>query len=126
MQSFMPYAASRDPTAWLLTRRVLAIMAKRFTRPLLGYLTREEIQAVLNAPDTTPWSGHRDRALFAVMYNTGGRVPEVAGLRRDDLTDGQPRCLAIRGKGHKERLVPLWEQTSVTLARVYYVQDEFP
>jgi site-specific recombinase XerD len=96
---------------------VLAIPAKRFSRPLLGYLTREEIQAVLNAPDATTWSGHRDRALFAVMYNTGGRVSEVAGLRREDLTDGQPRSLRIRGKGRKERLVPLWKQTSALLTQ---------
>jgi site-specific recombinase XerD len=117
VRSFVQYAASRDPTAWPLVRRVLAIPAKRFSRPLLGYLTRQEIQAVLNAPDATTWSGHRDRALFAVMYNTGGRVSEVAGLRRDDLTDGQPRSLRIRGKGRKERLVPLWKQTSALLTQ---------
>jgi integrase/recombinase XerD len=117
LRAFVQYAASRDPTAWPLARRVLAIPAKRFSRPLLGYLTREEIQAVLNAPDATTWSGHRDRVLFAVMYNTGGRVSEVASLRRDDLTDGQPRTLRIRGKGRKERLVPLWKQTSATLTQ---------
>jgi site-specific recombinase XerD len=117
VRSFVQYAASRDPTAWPLARRVLAIPAKRFTRPLLGYLTRAEIQAVLNAPDATTWSGHRDRALFAVMYNTGGRVSEIAGLRRDDLTDGQARSLRIRGKGRKERLVPLWKQTSALVTQ---------
>src|SRR5262249_27530029 len=80
-------------------------------------LARGEIQAVPNAPDGTTWSGHRDRALFAVMYNTGGRVSEVAGLRRDALTDGQPRSLRIRGKGRNERLVPLWKQTSALLTQ---------
>jgi site-specific recombinase XerD len=117
LRSFVQYAVARDPTAWPLARRVLAIPAKRFTKPLLGYLTREEIQAVLNAPDATTWSGHRDRVLFAVMYNTGARVSEVAGLRRDDLTEGQPRCIHIRGKGRKERLVPLWKQTSALLTQ---------
>src|SRR5262249_61250722 len=73
VRSFVQYAASRDPTAWPLARRVLAIPSKRYTRPLLGYLTREEIQAVLNAPDATTWSGHRDRVLVAVMYNRGAR-----------------------------------------------------
>jgi integrase/recombinase XerD len=117
VRSFVQYAASRDPTAWPLARRVLAIPAKRFSRPLLGYLIREEIQAVLNAPDATTWSGHRDRVLFAVMYNTGARVSEVASLRREDLTDGQPRSVRIRGKGRKERLVPLWKQTSALLTQ---------
>ena len=89
----MQYAASRDPTAWPLARRVLAIPAKRYTRPLLGYLTREEMQAVLNAPDAATWTGQRDRVLFAVMYNTGARVSEVVGLRRDDLV-GRQRAVA--------------------------------
>jgi site-specific recombinase XerD len=69
---------------------------QQLCRPLLGYLTREEIQAVLNPPDATTWSGHRVQVLFAVMYNTGARVSEVAGSRRDDLADGQPRSLRIR------------------------------
>ncbi len=85
VRSFVQYAASRDPTAWPLVRRVLAIPSKRYTRPLLGYLTREEMQAVLNAPDGATWTGHRDRVLFGVMYNTGARVSEIIGLRRDDL-----------------------------------------
>jgi site-specific recombinase XerD len=85
LRSFVQYAASRDPTAWPLARRVLAIPAKRYTKPLLGYLTREEMQAVLSAPDAATWAGQRDRVLFAVMYNTGARVSEVIGVRQDDL-----------------------------------------
>jgi site-specific recombinase XerD len=117
LRSFLQYAASRDPTAWPLVHRVLAIPAKRYSRPLLGYLTREQMQAILNAPDAASWSGHRDRTLFAVMYNTGARVSEAAGLRRDDLTDSTARSLRIRGKGRKERLVPLWKQTAATVSQ---------
>jgi integrase/recombinase XerD len=117
LRSFVQYAASRDPTAWPLARRVMAIPSKRYTKPLLGYLTREETQAVLNAPDAATWAGRRDRVLLAVMYNTGARVSEVVGLRRDDLTDVNTRSLRIRGKGRKERVVPLWKQTAAELAR---------
>jgi integrase/recombinase XerD len=117
LRSFVRYAASRDPTAWPLARRVLAIPAKRYDRPLLGYLTREEMQAVLNAPDAATWAGGRDRVLFAVMYNTGARVSEAIGLRHDDLIDVNARTLRIRGKGRKERVVPLWKQTAAELAR---------
>jgi len=63
VRSFVQYAASRDPTAWPLVRRVLAIPAKRHTRPLLGYLTREEMQAILNAPEG---SRSRGRTLCTV------------------------------------------------------------
>src|SRR5262249_1415382 len=82
-------------------RRLLAWYREGTDIDRASYLTREEIQAVLNAPDATTWSGHRDRALFAGMYNTGGRRAEVAGLGRDDLTDGQPRCLRIRARAVK-------------------------
>jgi site-specific recombinase XerD len=116
LRSFVQYAASRDPTAWPLARRVLAIPAKRYSKPLLGHLTREEMQAVLDAPDATTWAGKRDRVLLAVMYNTGARVSEAVGLRRGDLTDADARSLRIRGKGRKERVVPLWKQTAAALA----------
>jgi site-specific recombinase XerD len=117
LRSFVQYAASRDPTAWPLVHRVLAIPAKRYSRPLLGYLTKEEIQAVLAAPDADTWAGHRDRVLFLVLYNTGARVSEVSGLRRDDLANSQGRSVRIRGKGRKERVVPLWKQTATALAQ---------
>jgi integrase/recombinase XerD len=117
VRSFIQYAASRDPTAWPLARRVLAIPSKRYTKPLLGYLTRDEIQAVLNAPDESTWAGHRDRVLFSVMYNTGARVSEIIGLRRDDVISDQVRSLRIRGKGRKERMVPLWRLTAAALSQ---------
>lgn len=117
LRSFIQYAASRDPTAWPLAHRVLAIPAKRYAKPLLGYLTREEMQAVLTAPDGTTWSGWRDRVLLAVMYNTGARVSEATGLRRGDFDAGHARSLHIRGKGRKERVVPLWKQTAAELTR---------
>jgi integrase/recombinase XerD len=117
MRSFVRYAASRDPTAWPLAHRVLAIPAKRCAKPLLGYLTRDEMHAVLVAPDATTWSGRRDRVLLAVMYNTGARVSEATDLRQEDFSGGQTRSLRIRGKGRKERLVPLWKQTAKSLTQ---------
>ena len=57
IHSFMRYAALRDPASLPITTRVLAIPSKRFDRPVLGYLTREQIAAILAAPDRTTWSG---------------------------------------------------------------------
>jgi integrase/recombinase XerD len=126
LRSFVQYAASRDPTAWPLARRVLAIPHKRYTKPLLGHLTREEMQAVLDAPDAATWAGRRDRVLLAVMYNTGARVSEVVGLRRGDLVDANARSLRIRGKGRKERVVPLWKKTAAALAAWSQRLDDRP
>jgi integrase family protein with SAM-like domain len=82
IRAFVTYACARDPAALPLAQRVLAIPRKRFDRPLLGYLSREEVAAVLDAPVRADWSGRRDRALFTLMYNTGARVSEAIGLRR--------------------------------------------
>jgi len=59
IHSFMRYAAVRDPASLPITARVLAIPAKRFDRPVLGYLSREQIAAILAAPDRRSWSGRR-------------------------------------------------------------------
>ena len=60
---------------------------------MLGYLSREQIAAILAAPDRGTWSGHRDAVLLATAYNTGARVSELTGLRvRDVLLDRQTAC----------------------------------
>ena len=112
MRSFLKYASARDPTCLPVVQRVLAIPTKRYQRPLLGYLSREEMAAILAAPDATTWSGQRDRVLFALMYNTGARVSEAIGLRRGDVTLSPSRTVRINGKGRKQRVIPLWGSTA--------------
>jgi integrase/recombinase XerD len=115
LRAFMNYAAARDPLALPLAQRVLAIPQKRYDRPLLCYLTRAEVEAVLAAPARADWSGRRDRALFTVMYNTGARVSEAIGLQRLDLRLGPSSSVRIHGKGRKDRCVPLWKATAALL-----------
>jgi len=111
IRAFLKYAAIRDPASLPSIQRVLAIPLKRFDRPLLGYLSRPEVQAILDAPTSTTFSGHRDRVLFALLYNTGARVSEIAALKVADISlDGSP-SVRIHGKGRKERSVPLWKTT---------------
>ncbi len=115
IRAFITYASTRDPTALPLAQRVLAIPQKRHDRPLLGHLTRPEIEAVLATPDSGQWSGRRDRALFTLMYNTGARVSEALGLNHRDLQLGPTSSVNIHGKGRKERVVPLWRSTAKLL-----------
>ena len=111
IRAFLKYAAVRDLASLPSIQRVLAIPFKRFDRPLLGYLSRQEMQAILDAPASTTFSGQRDRVLFALMYNTGARVSEIAALKVADISlDGSP-SVRIYGKGRKERSVPLWKTT---------------
>ena len=116
IRSFITYASAREPTALPLAQRVLAIPQKRFTRPLLGHLTKAEMEAVLEAPNRSTWSGRRDRALLLLMYNTGVRVSEAIGLRRTDLSLGSDAHVRIHGKGRKDRSVPLWKATTALVA----------
>jgi integrase/recombinase XerD len=115
IHSFMRYAALRDPASLPVTARVLAIPAKRFDKPLLGYLSREQVTAILAAPDQRTWTGRRDAALLATGYNTGARVSELTALRvRDVLLDRQT-AVHLHGKGRKQRVIPLWKTTAAQL-----------
>lgn len=115
IHSFMRYAAVRDPASLPITARVLAIPAKRFDRPVLGYLSREQVAAILAAPDQRTWSGRRDAVLLATAYNTGARVSELTALRvRDVLLDRQT-AVHLHGKGRKQRVIPLWKTTAAQL-----------
>jgi len=93
-----------------LTRRILAIPFKRHARPLLGFLTREEVQTILSATDDS-WTGRRDHLLFLLLYNTGARVSELLALRVRDTQASDGCHLLLHGKGRKERQIPLWRST---------------
>lgn len=118
LRSFARYASLLEPACLSRFLRILAIPTKRFDRPLVEFLTREEIQAILAAPDRCKWNGRRDRALFATLYNTGARVSESTALRRRDLDLAPVASVRLEGKGRKERRVPLWK-TTATLLRAW-------
>lgn len=90
-------------------QRILAIPQKHSAKPLLGFMTREEIAAMLAATDQSTRSGQRDLLLFMFLYNTGARISEALQLRPKDLRD---RIIHLHGKGRKDREVPLWVQTA--------------
>jgi site-specific recombinase XerD len=121
IRSFFRYAVGAEPLLLPVAQRVLAIPAKRFERACVGYLTRQQIQAILDAPDASTFSGQRDRVLLMLLYNTGARVSELAGLRVRDVALESRVSVHIHGKGRKERSTPLWRQT-VKLLRVWLRQ----
>lgn len=117
LKSFLRYAASRDIAALPVLQRSLAIPTKRYDRPLLGFLSRVEIDALLSICDRGTWSGARDYVLLSVAYNTGARVSELVGLKIDDVDLVRSMSVRIVGKGRKLRQVPLWKNTAVLLRR---------
>lgn len=80
----------------------------RITRALPAVMSEECVDAFLEAPDISTHTGLRDKAMLETAYGCGLRVSELVGLRFDslNLTDG---FVLIRGKGGKERLVPVGE-----------------
>jgi len=94
---------------------VLAIPSKRFTRTLVEFLTRSEVDALLAAPDQYTWSGRRDYAFILVAVQTGLRLSEMTGLRRLDLVLGTGAHVRVVGKGRKERCTPIAKSTRAVL-----------
>lgn len=115
IRTFLKYASHYDLASLATIERALAIPFKRFDRPLVGFLSRSEVIAIIEAPDRSSWAGQRDRAFFSMMYNTGARVSEMIGIRcRDVVLEGQP-AVHLCGKGRKERSVPLWRPTAALI-----------
>ncbi|HYO47099.1 MAG TPA: tyrosine-type recombinase/integrase [Gemmatimonadota bacterium] len=112
IQSFFRYVMKREPALSARCQRVLAIPDKRAVRPVLGYLTEVEIQAILQQVDRMRPDGERDYLLLALLYDTGARVQELLDVRPSDFRFVPPAFVRVRGKGRRERLCPLLPQTA--------------
>jgi integrase/recombinase XerD len=113
IRSLYRYAALRHPEHAAVIERVLAIPPKRFDRALVTFLSADELDALIAAPDRTTWTGRRDHALLTVAVQTGLRASELTGLRCCDVHVGHGAHVSCRGKGRKQRITPL---TAGTLA----------
>lgn len=112
IRSFFRYAAAEAPQHAALIQRVLSTPNKRHVRPLIGYLLRHEIDAILGAVDRTIWLGRRDHLLLLLAMQTGLRLSELTGLRPEDVSLGVGAHVRCIGKGRKERCTPLARSTA--------------
>jgi integrase/recombinase XerD len=99
------------------------VAVPRAIRALPKYLTTEEVDALIAAPDPATPRGLRDRAMLELLYATGLRVSELVGLTPADVNipDGY---LTTMGKGRKARLVPMGQEAARWLER--YLRDGRP
>jgi integrase/recombinase XerD len=94
---------------------VIEIPSKRYERTDVCYLTKPEIDALLQAPDRTTWLGRRDHALLLTAITTGLRVSELAALRVTDVTLDTTARVQVLGKRRKHRTTPLKAETAAAL-----------
>ena len=114
IRSFFRFLQHREPAALGQIRRILAIPFKKTDTRLVGHLNREEMQALLDAPDPATREGIRDRAMLHLAVCAGLRVSELTGLCTADVA-AQCISIRVRGKGRRERALPLWKTTACAL-----------
>jgi len=112
IRSFMRYMQYRLPAAMEQIQRVLAIPVKKTDTRIVPYLTRQETQFLLDAPEPANRLGIRDRAMLHLCFAAGLRVSELVGLGLQDLQLQPQPSVLVHGKGRRERALPLWKPTA--------------
>ena len=114
----------RLPSCLEQAQRIRAIPVKKTDEIIVGYLNREEIQALLDAPDPSTRYGLRDRAMLHLAFAGGLRVSELVGLNLADLTLHTHPSVHVMGKGRRERILPLWKETATAIRDWLKVRGE--
>jgi integrase/recombinase XerD len=115
INSFFRFLEYRVPSCLDQARRIHAIPMKKTDQALVSYLTRDELQALLDAPDVSTVSGIRDRAMLHLAFAAGMRVSELVGVRLDQIDRQGVSTVHIIGKGRRERILPLWKETAAAV-----------
>jgi integrase/recombinase XerD len=105
----------RHPEYAATIERVLHIGPKRHERALVTYLTEPELDAVIDAPDRSRWTGRRDHAIIILLAQTGLRASELTGLACGDVQLGTGAHVTTTGKGRKQRITPLTKETAAAV-----------
>jgi len=108
IRSFFHHIAASDPASIGIAQRVLAIPSKKADVSTTHYLSKVELDALIDAPNPNLPRGRRDRALLLFLARTGARISEALGVEAADLLlDGARSQVMLHGKGRKQRMVPL-------------------
>ncbi len=111
LHAFFRYVQAEEPDRMLQCQKILAIPQRRYARPTVTYLSKEELAEVLVQPDLRAPKSRRDAVLLSILYDTGARVQELIDLSVGDVRLDPPAQLRLLGKGRKMRAVPLMENT---------------
>lgn len=115
IRSVLGRALPEHPEHAATITQVLAIPPKRTVRPVIEFLTTDEVDALLAAPSTQTWTGRRDQALLTMTVQTGLRISEICTLTYNDIHLGVGAHIACTGKGRRQRITPLTKATVATM-----------
>ena len=115
IRTFFRYIEYQAPNCLNQSLQLRALPVKRTDVTMIDYLTKAEMQALLDAPDVQTVGGIRDRAMLHLTYAAGLRVSEVLSLRCSDFPNRSFTTVRIMGKGRRERVLPIWRETRTTL-----------
>lgn len=121
LKSFFSYLQFTLPDRALQCQKALAIQPMKQPEPGLKYLTIEGIKVLLEQPNISTKYGRRDLALLSLMYDTGARVQEIAGIRISHIRLNAPATIRLTGKGNKTRVVPILSRTEDILKQ--YIKE---
>lgn len=116
IHSFCRYSQKEFPENLYETQKILAIRNKKSGKPLISYLTGDEMRIILSQPDSSTKSGFRDLVLLSLLYDTAARVDELINLKVKDVRLMKPAVITLHGKGSKVRQVPIMSNTKSLLA----------
>ena len=126
IRSFFRHLLRQDPANAEQYHRVLSLPSKQARSPLATYLEPEDVHVILGKPDRRTPLGLRDHALLLFLYNTGARVSEALAVQLQDLDLTKPSQVRLHGKGGKDRICPLWPETTRALQRLPTVRQADP
>lgn len=121
IHSFASFLQHENPQYLNEWQNILSIRVKKTEKGTVNYLTLEGIRLLLQQPDPLSRKGLRDRAMFALMYDSGARAQEIIDLTPSMVRLNKPYTIKLVGKGNKARIVPLMEQEVVHLR--YYMES---
>src|SRR5437763_2072018 len=123
LHGFFRYVQAEEPARMHQCQKILAIPQRKHARPTVGYLSKEELAAILAQPTLRTSGGRRDAVLLSVLYDTGARVQELVDLSVGDVRLDPPAQLRLVGQGREIRAVPLMGNT-VQLLRSHIQENQ--
>ena len=112
IKSFARYTAIEQPEFLDQATQILAVKQKKTPATDMGYLTGDEVKALLAEPGAGTRRGLRDTVLLSTLYDTAARVQEICDLNTADIRAARPMLITLHGKGSKTRRVALMDPTA--------------